>query len=82
MYEDTCTRFRPFPRIPRTSTPISVVPIPPTPPLILPPPITTAAIEYNSWTSPSVGCPEITRDVRMTPATPANRPLVTYTSIL
>ena len=44
--------------------------------------MTTAAIEYNSWTSPSVGWPEMTRAVRITPATPANSPLVMYTSIL
>ena len=54
------------------SVPITV----PSPPVRLPPPITTAAITCNSYETPAVGCPVINREVSIIPAKPLSSPQI------
>src|SRR5918992_1086281 len=52
----------------------------PLPPARLAPPITHAAIASSSKATPTLGCAIPTREARITPASPAQKPLMTYAS--
>ena len=56
------------------NAPISVPITVPSPPVRLPPPITTAAITWSSYVTPAVGWPVISRDVSIIPAKPVSKP--------
>src|SRR5690606_29712137 len=72
------TRKRPKPlsRNPRMRRPMTEPKIDPFPPLTLAPPRMTAAIDDISYVLIALGCPDISREARTTPANPAQNPLI------
>src|SRR5882757_3799339 len=74
QYEETPSKSRPLFITPMIRAPVNVPIIPPTPPLRLVPPITTAAIASSSYPVPPTGDPAITREDRIIPARPDKRP--------
>ena len=58
---------------PSRSTPASVEPTEPTPPVSSVPPTTTEAMANSSQPTPSVGCPAPNCEARITPGDPGQR---------
>jgi hypothetical protein len=60
-----------------SNAPMMVPVIVPSPPKRLVPPMTTAAIASSSAPFATVGCAELSREVSITPAIPADSPIST-----
>ena len=75
-----CVGFRnpssvpPLAMTPIVTVPASVPSTVPRPPLKLPPPMTTAAINLSSKPVPAVGFPELSREKKQTAAMPKSNP--------
>lgn len=74
-------KSNPFVRTLIKSAPIKLPTTPPTPPLTLAPPMTTAAIAFRSNPSPARGCPEFSREAMISPLTADMAPQNMYTRI-
>ena len=71
---ETLLRVSPFWTTPRKTTPITVPKMPPTPPVKLVPPISTAASTVSSRFGSGVGAPAVRRPTEIRQASPAASP--------
>ena len=72
----------PFWSVPMKSTPTAVPVTPPTPPVKLVPPRSTAAAAFSGMSAPTSGLAAPRRPAWMTPPSAAARPAIAYTAMI